>query len=202
MNEIRIIGGQWKRTRLRIANAQAVRPTPDRVRETLFNWLGQDLSGCHVLDMFAGTGALAFEAASRGASRVMAFDINPTLVRQMLASRDSLARSGGTDALEIHTADVLHSRHLHLENATSMDVVFIDPPYADHAAYPLAIALALRLLKPGGLAYVEAAAPFSQVQATEYGFTPLRYLRAGAVHAHLWAKPLETIVNQGTSPTS
>jgi len=69
--EVRIIGGQWKRSKLPVANLPGLRPTPDRVRETLFNWLGQDMSGWHCADPFAGTGALGFEAASRGAASVL-----------------------------------------------------------------------------------------------------------------------------------
>ncbi|NDH52771.1 MAG: 16S rRNA (guanine(966)-N(2))-methyltransferase RsmD, partial [Betaproteobacteria bacterium] len=70
-HEIRIIGGQWKRTKLQVADQATLRPTPDRVRETLFNWLGQDLSGWRCVDAFAGTGVLGFEAASRGALEVL-----------------------------------------------------------------------------------------------------------------------------------
>ena len=70
-NEVRIIGGQWKRTKLPVADKPGLRPTPDRVRETLFNWLGQDLTGWRCIDAFAGSGALGFEAASRGAAQVL-----------------------------------------------------------------------------------------------------------------------------------
>ena len=81
--EIRIIGGQWKRTRLPVAQRPGLRPTPDRVRETLFNWLGQDLTGWRCLDAFAGTGALGLEAASRGAAAVQLVESDTSLVAQL-----------------------------------------------------------------------------------------------------------------------
>ena len=82
-SEVRIIGGQWKRTRLPVANVPGLRPTPDRVRETLFNWLGQDLSGWRCIDAFAGTGALGLEAASRGAIEVRLIEQDGALVAQL-----------------------------------------------------------------------------------------------------------------------
>ena len=82
-HEVRIIGGQWKRTKLPVADKPGLRPTPDRVRETLFNWLGQDLTGWRCLDMFAGTGALGLEAASRGAAEVHLFETDAALVAQL-----------------------------------------------------------------------------------------------------------------------
>ncbi|MEO7885888.1 MAG: RsmD family RNA methyltransferase, partial [Polaromonas sp.] len=77
--EIRIIGGLYKRTKLPVPNKPGLRPTPDRVRETLFNWLGQDLTGWRCIDVFAGTGALGFEAASRGAADVLLCEQDPSL---------------------------------------------------------------------------------------------------------------------------
>jgi len=82
-NQVRIIGGQWKRTKLKVVDAAGLRPTPDRVRETLFNWLGQDLQGLRCMDAFAGSGALGFEAASRGAVNVLVVEQDPALVEQM-----------------------------------------------------------------------------------------------------------------------
>jgi 16S rRNA (guanine966-N2)-methyltransferase len=84
--EVRILGGQWKRTPLPVPVSAGLRPTPSRVRETLFNWLGQDLSGWRILDAFAGTGALGLEAASRGADEVCLLEREPALVRALLAT--------------------------------------------------------------------------------------------------------------------
>jgi 16S rRNA (guanine966-N2)-methyltransferase len=81
--EVRLIGGQWKRIKLKVADRPGLRPTPDRVRETLFNWLGQDLSGLRCVDAFAGTGALGFEAASRGAAQVLLVEQDASLVIQL-----------------------------------------------------------------------------------------------------------------------
>ena len=89
-HEVRIIGGQWKRTKLQVADKPGLRPTPDRVRETLFNWLGQDLSDWRCLDAFAGTGALGFEAASRGAVQVELVETDPALVAQIKRMQDKL----------------------------------------------------------------------------------------------------------------
>jgi 16S rRNA (guanine(966)-N(2))-methyltransferase RsmD len=81
-HQVRIIGGQWKRSKLKVLDAAGLRPTPDRVRETLFNWLGQDLSGLRCLDAFAGSGALGLEAASRGAAQVLLVEQDAALVEQ------------------------------------------------------------------------------------------------------------------------
>ncbi|HZE92871.1 MAG TPA: RsmD family RNA methyltransferase, partial [Rhizobacter sp.] len=91
--EVRLIGGQWKRSKLPVADAAGLRPTPDRVRETLFNWLGQDLDGWRCLDAFAGSGALGFEAASRGASEVMLLERDARLSAGLRAVQQRLKAS-------------------------------------------------------------------------------------------------------------
>ena len=87
-NEVRIIGGQWKRSKLPVADKPGLRPTPDRVRETLFNWLGQNLGDWRVLDAFAGSGALGFEAASRGAATVLLLERDADLVSDYSLLKD------------------------------------------------------------------------------------------------------------------
>lgn len=87
---MRIIGGEWKRSKLPLPRSVDLRPTPDRVRETLFNWLGQDLTGWHCVDAFAGTGALGFEAASRGAAKVLLCDSNAVCIEAMAKSQTKL----------------------------------------------------------------------------------------------------------------
>ena len=94
--QVRIIGGQWKRSKLAVADKPGLRPTPDRVRETVFNWLGQDLSGWSCLDAFAGTGALGFEAASRGATAVRLVECDPGLVTNL---KEVQAKLGATAVL-------------------------------------------------------------------------------------------------------
>src|SRR5687768_14078341 len=121
-NQLRIIGGKWRSRIIRFPPAAAVRPTPDRVRETLFNWLGQELDGLLVLDLFAGSGALAFEALSRGAALAVAVDADKAAVAGL---HDNAARLD-TAALEIHRADAM----AFLKHETRrFDVVFADPPF-------------------------------------------------------------------------
>src|SRR5438046_10548348 len=90
-HQVRIIGGQWKRTKLPVADKPGLRPTPDRVRETLFNWLGQDLAGWRCVDAFAGSGALGFEAASRGAADVLMVEQDAQLVAQLRPVQQRIA---------------------------------------------------------------------------------------------------------------
>src|SRR5437764_3952721 len=100
-NQLRIIGGRWRGRRLGFSSIPGLRPTPDRVRETLFNWLGQDLTGRRTLDLYCGTGALSLEALSRGAALAVAVDRNPTLARAV----ETVAKSFGAAGLEAHVAD-------------------------------------------------------------------------------------------------
>src|SRR4051794_41718942 len=100
-NQVRIIGGQWKRTLLPVTDRPGLRPTPDRVRETLFNWLGQDLTGWRCIDAYAGSGALGFEAASRGAASVLLLERDPRLRGSLRAARVRL----GAGALTVQPAD-------------------------------------------------------------------------------------------------
>lgn len=172
-NAIRIIGGRWRGRRLRFPQIAALRPTPDRVRETLFNWLGQDLTGCTTLDPFTGSGALSLESLSRGATLAVAIDSDPRLVRALAATAETL----GTRALEIHCADAMSF----LARDTRLyDVVFLDPPFADDDWTRLLPAAATRLAR-GGALYVEARMPI----AAPDGLTVWRRDKAGQVHYHL-----------------
>src|SRR3569832_2055647 len=120
--EVRIIGGQWKRTKLPVRDKHGLRPTPDRVRETLFNWLGHDLRGWRSIDAFAGTGALGFEAASRGASQVILVEQDGVRVDQMRAMMAKLQ----ADAIDVRRANGLTV--LASAAPRSIDAIFIDPP--------------------------------------------------------------------------
>ena len=120
-HEVRLIGGHWKRSRLPVADRPGLRPTPDRVRETLFNWLGQDLSGWHCLDAFAGSGALGFEAASRGAARVLMIERDSQLMKSLQQVR---ARLGATQ-VEIVCEDAM--RVLARAPSARFDLVLLDP---------------------------------------------------------------------------
>ena len=121
--EVRIIGGQWRRTKLPVALKPGLRPTPDRVRETLFNWLGQSLAGWRCVDPFAGTGALGFEAASRGAAHVQVCELDPALVAQLSAQVNRLK---ATNVHVLRTDGVACLKQL---SNSSVDVIFIDPPF-------------------------------------------------------------------------
>jgi 16S rRNA (guanine(966)-N(2))-methyltransferase RsmD len=146
---VRIVGGTWRSRLISFPPARDLRPTPDRVRETLFNWLGQDLGGKTCLDLFAGSGALGFEAASRGARRVVMVERDPAIFRALTASRAALDAS----AVDLRRADAL--RCLAADTDT-YDVVFLDPPFkAGH--WPRLAQLLPPRLAPGALVYYENA---------------------------------------------
>jgi 16S rRNA (guanine966-N2)-methyltransferase len=172
-NEIRIIGGQWRGRKLRFPRIAGVRPTPDRVRETLFNWLGQDLTGRTTLDAFAGSGALSFEALSRGAVLAVAIERERKLVEAMTGTAANL----GSPALEAHCADAI--AYLSREKRR-FDVVFLDPPFDSPGWERLLPLAAARLAAEGGI-YVEAPTELEPPP----GFTLWRRDRAGKVHYHL-----------------
>ncbi len=177
-HEVRIIGGLWKRTRLAVPDKPGLRPTPDRVRETLFNWLGQDLTGWRCVDAFAGTGALGLEAASRGAASVLLVEQDPHLVAQLRAVQ---ARLGAT-AVQVERANGLSV--LSRLPAGSVDLVFLDPPF-DAGLWDKALAASVAALAPEGLIYLEAPTAWDEAALAPFGLAALRHLRAGAVHAHL-----------------
>jgi 16S rRNA (guanine966-N2)-methyltransferase len=172
-NVLRIIGGCWRGRKLHFPHVSDVRPTPDRVRETLFNWLGQDLTGLTTLDPFAGSGALSLEALSRGARLSVAIDRDPALVRALHAT----ARKLGTPALETHCDDAL--RFL-ARDIRFYDVIFLDPPFAEDDWARLLPRASARLAEQGRL-YVEAR---RAIEAPE-GLELLRRDKAGRVHYHL-----------------
>jgi 16S rRNA (guanine(966)-N(2))-methyltransferase RsmD len=177
-HEVRIIGGAWKRTKLPVADRPGLRPTPDRVRETLFNWLGRDLTGWRCLDAFAGSGALGFEAASRGAAEVLLLERDAALAQSLRQSAQRLHAA----QLRIECTDAL--RWMAEASPASFDLVLLDPPFDGGLGAP-ALAAALPLVAPGGRVYVEADAPLA---GPPPGWRVLRELRAGAVHAHLLAR--------------
>jgi 16S rRNA (guanine(966)-N(2))-methyltransferase RsmD len=176
--EVRLIGGQWKRSKLPVADRAGLRPTPDRVRETLFNWLGQTLDGWRCLDAFAGSGALGFEAASRGAAEVLLLERDAALARSLQASKQRLGAA-----------------HLHVEQTDALawmarcaparfELVLLDPPFDADLLRP-ALTLAAPLLAEGGYLYLESGVP---LPAPPAGLTSYRDGRAGAVHHALWRR--------------
>lgn len=120
---LRIIGGQWRSRKLGFPEAPGLRPTPDRVRETLFNWLAPHIEGAKVLDAFTGSGALYLEALSRGASLGLALDANATAISSLRHNLDVLGCSVG----QLLQSDAV--RYLETQTPTAFDVVFLDPPF-------------------------------------------------------------------------
>ena len=177
-HEIRIIGGQWRRTRLKVIDKPGLRPTPDRVRETLFNWLGQDLSGWRCVDAFAGTGVLGLEAASRGAAHVLMVEQDAVLVRDLQDNATRLKAS----MVSVQRGDAVST--LGRLPAGSVDLVFIDPPF-DGPLFEPALKAAARAVPVGGWIYLEAPVAWPADTLEALGLQCERHLKAGAVHAHL-----------------
>ena len=180
-HEVRVIGGTWKRSKLPVADRPGLRPTPDRVRVTLFNWLGQALAGWRCVDAFAGTGALGFEAASRGAADVVLLERDPVLVASLTATRQRL----GAETVRIERADAL--QWLARAAAGSFDVVFLDPPFDSPLLAP-ALAAAGRIAAVGGFVYAEGPQPVDPLAMAAAGLESWRAGRAGAVHFELLRK--------------
>jgi 16S rRNA (guanine966-N2)-methyltransferase len=172
--KLRIGGGDWRRRVLSFPDGEGLRPTPDRVRETLFNWLGQRLDGLNCLDLFAGSGALGFEAASRGAASVVLVELAAAPVAALRANAIAL---GGDARLEIVRADAL-------EFARSVnrrfDVVFLDPPFR-HDWFDRLLPWLPGLLKDDAVIYAEAEAPLAALGEWRSEKTG----RAGQVCYHL-----------------
>jgi 16S rRNA (guanine966-N2)-methyltransferase len=181
--EVRIIGGLWKRSKLPVADRPGLRPTPDRVRETLFNWLGQSLAGWRCLDAFAGSGALGFEAASRGAAEVVLLERDAALVASLAAAKARLK----ADAIRVERADAL--QWMARAEPGRFDLVLLDPPFDAPLTVP-AMAAASRIVAAGGFVYVEAAQAVEAAAIEATGLEAWRAARAGAVHFHLLRRPV------------
>lgn len=186
--DVRIIGGQWKRSVLPVPLSAGLRPTPSRVRETLFNWLGQDLSGWRVLDAFAGSGALGFEAASRGAEDVLLLEREPSLVRSLQATQAKLKAT----QVRVMQADAI-SWMRQARQAGLFDLVFLDPPF-DENLFWAALEGALNCVPEGGWIYLESPTLLQQLpEADQHAnliaqLAPHRHGQAGAVHFHLFRR--------------
>ncbi|MCF8176457.1 MAG: 16S rRNA (guanine(966)-N(2))-methyltransferase RsmD [Burkholderiaceae bacterium] len=170
---MRITGGEWRSRRIDVTDAPGLRPTPDSVRETLFNWLGQDLSGMSCLDLFAGSGILGFEAASRGADYVAMVERS----RPAFAALQKHAAGFDCPRLELFCCDALKFAP---SSARRFDLLFLDPPYGQGWLDRLAPRLD-DLAAPNAKLYAEAEKPLQQLgrwSVTKAG-------RAGQVFFHL-----------------
>ncbi len=176
MSRIRITGGQWRSRLVKVADAPGLRPTPDSVRETLFNWLGQDLAGLDCLDLFAGSGILGFEAASRGAGRVTQIEQDQ---RAFAALRQNAA-AFDCDRLELIRADALKFLASSVATGRKYDLVFLDPPYRQQWLERIAPHLEA-LAKPGMRIYAEAEYLLDGLAA----WRTVKRGKAGQVYYHL-----------------
>lgn len=173
MNTIRIIGGQWRGRKLNFPDGEGLRPTGDRIRETIFNWLSPYIAGSHCLDAFAGSGALGIEAASRGAEQVTFLELFKPAYQQLIANQQLINATNCT----IHLTDSLNWLTSH---TGSYDIIFLDPPFGkDLVEKSLAIIVENNLLKDKGLVYVEMDSK-EQLPSLQ-GFTIMKEKIAGNV---------------------
>lgn len=178
------MGGRWKRTPLSVVDIPGLRPTPDRIRETLFNWLthlfGGSLAGCSALDLFAGTGALGLEAASRGAEPVV-------LVERDRAALDALrAIIGklGAPQINIRSGDALNIAKQFVETGGRFSIIFVDPPFGQ-GWLAKALPLASNLCNSSGVVYAESESPLDPSLVARCGLELIRADKAGDVFYHL-----------------
>ncbi len=151
-NKVRLIAGRWRGRTLEFVPSPDVRPTPDRARETLFNWLQPTIAGAHCLDLFAGSGALGFEAASRGAGHITLVDHNRALCEKLRAEAERF----NADNIEVAHQDAFEF----VANAKPFDILFLDPPFAGGALAKILAQIERRpkLLRDASLVYIESKA--------------------------------------------
>jgi 16S rRNA (guanine(966)-N(2))-methyltransferase RsmD len=185
--QVRIIGGAWKRRLLPVLDALGLRPTPDRVRETVFNWINHQLGGdweqADCLDLFAGSGALGFEAASRGARSVLLLDAHGPAVRQLELNKAMLQASN----VSVLRGDAFGLARDLASRGQRYDLIFLDPPYGQDLVAQ-ALPACIPLLKEGGMVFVEAEFALPEGDAAPDWLAPWEQLRAdkaGMVFYHL-----------------
>ena len=174
-HQVRIIGGRWRRTPLPVPNKEGLRPTPSRVRETLFNWLG-GLDGWRVIDAFAGSGALGLEAASRGSASVLLVERDARLAASLRTTAVRLK----ADNVQVRCGDGIAA----LSSASALDLALLDPPF-DAGLFDAALAAAAAAVRAGGFIYLEAPRQWETEALAALGLTLHRHTKAGEVHAHL-----------------
>ena len=186
-HKVRIIGGQWKRTPLPVPDVEGLRPSPDRVRETLFNWLFPGVAGDRVLDLFAGTGALGFEALSRGAASALLVERDR---RACAAIRSLIDKLRAADRARLNEGDALSALDRCMREGERFSLVFLDPPFRQGWLERILPRLQPVLAQQARL-YVESEAPMDpQTLASSLGQDCRVDLRksdkAGQVHYHLF----------------
>lgn len=176
-NQVRISGGEWRSRLLRFPDAPGLRPTPDRVRQAVFNWLGQDMHGQHCLDLFAGTGAMGFEALSRGAKSLVLVEKSAIAYRALKENQQSLKAEQAT----IFNLDALDFIK---QNQQKFDVIFVDPPYNQGWLDKLLPSLGQHIA-PDGVVYVEAE--YALLDTPQWQV--IKHGKAGNVFYHLLKFP-------------
>lgn len=182
-NEVRIIGGALRSRKVSFCDAEGLRPTPDRIRETLFNWLMAEVPGARCLDLFAGSGVLGFESLSRGAARCVLVEKNPANVLQLRAEAQRLS----LDQCAVLEEDALALlRNGRLAPEAPFHIVFVDPPYrANLWEQACSLLLSSQLLAPGAFLYLESDRPLPELKQWAQ-LTLWREKLAGKVHYQLW----------------
>lgn len=173
MSKVRITGGAWRSRQLQVTDAPGLRPTPDRVRETLFNWIGHDLTGLRCLDLFAGSGVLGMEAASRDASYVACVEQSKHVFHTLKKNVDSFA----CERIQLFSCDALKFTP---PTGQRFDLIFLDPPYGQGWLARVAPRLE-ELATPAACLYVEAEAPLAQLGR----WSVIKAGQAGQVYFHL-----------------
>jgi 16S rRNA (guanine(966)-N(2))-methyltransferase RsmD len=194
---VRIIGGAYKRTPIAVADVPGLRPTPDRVRVTLFNWIAHlcaDLSSTRGLDLFAGAGSLGFELASRGAAHVTLVERDPRLLANLHALRERL----NANQIEIVAGEAFAVARRWPD--ASFDLILLDPPF-EAGLTDAALTVAHRLLTGDGLMYLESGTRLDNSRAAAQGFEIVRAARAGRVHFHLLRRRDAGIISPRTPPS-
>ncbi len=190
VHQVRIIGGRWKRTPLTVISAEGLRPTPDRVRETVFNWLNFLLAGNwetqHCLDLFAGSGALGFEAASRGAAKVTMVESHTPSFKQLEQVKQKL----GAETVELLRADAMTVAAGMVVRKQTVGVIFLDPPFGQ-GILPKILPVCAQLLSEDGLLYIESEYPLVSGDTGQNGidwddgWELIRADQAGTVYFHI-----------------
>jgi 16S rRNA (guanine966-N2)-methyltransferase len=193
--QVRIIGGLWKRSSLPVADLEGLRPTPDRVRETVFNWInhliGANWQRVQCLDLFAGTGALGLEAASRGSAQVMMVEASSAVVQQLEAVKSKLNAAQVT----VVRGDAFRTAQGLAASGKRFDIIFLDPPYQQDWL-PKILPACSPLLAEGALVYIESAQPLDQMASDNFpglldGWKIIRSDRAGMVFYYLLQRNFE-----------
>jgi 16S rRNA (guanine(966)-N(2))-methyltransferase RsmD len=197
VGKVRIIGGEWRGRLLQVADLPGLRPTADRTRETLFNCLGQRLDDLVCLDMFAGTGALGFEAISRGAKTVQMLELSAKAVEVLKKNKENLGNTHHLGLIDIFKVDAINFGQKISDK--SVDITFIDPPFADEGLFSKALNIAIRITKNNKNSFIYIEHPKTidleriLLEAPEYGkfWGIQRTIRSGiAIGSLLAPKPI------------